>query len=313
MDDDDSPAGTEVHWLRAASVGNEFKKPRQPPRMIRDVNGQMLPLVPLGDVDVEDVWSDDVHDTFRLFIGHCGTAPEATLVVTDANGLFGLVLDTVRLMQIYALMPSLLIVGIGYPDASILEDTVHVRARDLTPTARPDFENSGGGPSFLQFIRDRALPRFATHRSNSLPSIYFGHSLGGLFGVQALLSEARTFDHHIISSPSLWWNRDWLVETERRHMERGQLLRGAVFFGIGGDETDAGRRREAARLPDGHWQKPPPMRLDMVEDMTRFVDVLERRSDPGLELASVVFPGEYHSTTPAMTLTRGLRHIFEPR
>jgi predicted alpha/beta superfamily hydrolase len=149
-----------------------------------------------------------------VFIGHCGPDPRAILFVTDANGLFGLAVDTVRLMQIPGLLPSLLVVGVGYPDAETVIDTVEIRARDLTPT--PD----------------------------------------DLFGTYALLKATTTFDRYIISSPSLWWDREVIFDVERQRADT-ERLQTEVFFGIGSLETDAGRRREAVNLADGHPAKPP--------------------------------------------------------
>ena len=90
--------------------------------------------LPLGGTEVHDMWSEVVGDSFRVFVGHCGPNPQAILFVTDANGLFGLAVDTVRLMQIPGLVPSLVVIGVGYPDADAVIDTVEIRARDLTPT-----------------------------------------------------------------------------------------------------------------------------------------------------------------------------------
>ena len=97
----------------------------------------------MGGTEVHDLWSAAVGDTFRVFVGHCGPDPQGVLFVTDANGLFGLTVDTVRLMQIPALVPSLVIVGVGYPDADTVSDTVGIRVRDLTPTPSSYFEASG--------------------------------------------------------------------------------------------------------------------------------------------------------------------------
>jgi predicted alpha/beta superfamily hydrolase len=101
-----------------------------------------LPPCPLGDVEVHDLWSSDVGDTLRVFVGHCGDQPEAMLCLTDGNGIFGMAVDTVRLMQLPALLPPMLVVGIGYPQAATLRDTIGVRARDLTPTKSSAFERS---------------------------------------------------------------------------------------------------------------------------------------------------------------------------
>lgn len=252
----------------------------------------------LGETDAHDMWSEQVHDTFRVFLGHCGVSPRVALFVADGNGLFGLTVDIVRLMQLPGLVPAILVVGVGYPDARTIADTVDVRRRDLAPAP-------GGGDAFLRFFREELRPWLARrHRTTDTTSIFFGHSLGGLFGVHALLTEPPTFDHHVISSPSLWWDRDGLCERARRATGQGK-----VFLGIGARETDEGRRREAANLPDDDPFKPPEAHLDMVDDLTHFTAAL-RAGPCRLDIESTVFADEYHATVAPVVLTHGLRHIF---
>jgi predicted alpha/beta superfamily hydrolase len=265
----------------------------------------------LGDVEVRDMWSEEVHDTFRLFVGSCGDSPEAVLVLTDANGLFGMAVDTIRLMQLPALLPAILVVGIGYPSARTIGDTIEIRARDLTPTPSSWFPGSGGADAFLRFVRSELLPWLEIdHPSCLAESVYFGHSLGGLFGSHVLLSEPATFGHYIISSPSLWWDHHRIFERVAERATLGRDLGADVFLGIGADETDDGRRREGRNLPDGHPLKPHRTRLDMVEDMMRFADAIRGCNYPGLRLDAMVFPDEYHATVPATVMGRGLRRIF---
>src|SRR6266851_3136210 len=135
-----------------------------------------MPLTPLGDVEVNDMWSDAVRDHFRIFVGQCGEQPTTALFVTDANGLFGTAVDTIRMMQIPALLPAVLVVGIGYPGAATIADTITIRARDLTPTPVDDFPGSGGAPAFLHFIGAELMPWVRTRWPASLRRrIYFGH------------------------------------------------------------------------------------------------------------------------------------------
>jgi uncharacterized protein len=266
----------------------------------------------LGGVEVRDVESEAVGRWFRLFIATCGQAPHATLLVTDANGLFGIAVDTVRMMQLPALVPSMLVVGVGYPEAGTIADTIEVRTRDLTPTPSPAFPGSGHASRFLRFLQHEVLPLIGGEQPGATDdTLYFGHSLGGLLGVHDLLSEAPVFHHHIISSPSLWWDHHRIFHELRSAGVHGERRRRDVFLGIGGDETDAGRRREAANLPVGHPGRPGRTRLDMVDDMLRFIHVLRESDHAGLRLDAAVFPGEYHSTVAPITLARGLRHVFE--
>lgn len=265
----------------------------------------------LGGTEVVDLWSDDVGDTFRVFVGRCGPEPEMTLVVTDGNGLFGLALDTVRLMQIPGLMPSAVVVGIGYPGTESVADTVGIRERDLAPTAWSAFPGSGGADRFLRFVQGPVLQQVGMRFPHSLGStVHFGHSLGGLFGAWTLLREPPPFTHFVVSSPSLYWDSYAVFAAEEERAGTGADLAAHVFFGIGGLEDDDGRRRETHNLPDGHRHKTARTRLDMVGDLRRFAGQLGGRGYPGLDLELVVVPDEYHATVPAAVLTRALRHFF---
>lgn len=265
----------------------------------------------LGGTEVVDLWSDDVGDTFRVFLGRCGPEPELVLVVTDGNGLFGLALDTVRLLQIPGLLPSAVVVGIGYPGRETVADTVGIRERDLAPTPWPAFPGSGGAERFLRFVRGPVLEQVGQRSPSALRNtVYFGHSLGGLFGTWALLRHPLPFTHFIVSSPSLYWDRYTVFADEEERAGTGVDLAARVFFGIGELEDDDGRRRETHNLPEGHRHKAARTRLDMVEDLRRFADRLGGRGYPGLDLQVAVVPDEYHATVPAAVLTRGLRHFF---
>ena len=261
----------------------------------------------LGGTEVHDLRSEAVGDTFRIFVGHCGLDPQAILFVTDANGLFELAVDTVRLMQIPGLVPSLLVVGVGYPDAQAVIDTVEIRARDLTPTPSSRFPGSGHADAFIEFVSGELRPWIANRFPTAAGDVtYFGHSLGGLFGAYTLLTATSTFDRYICSSPSLWWDNEAIFDIERQRPDSDRL-NSEVFFGIGSLETDAGRRREAFNLADGHPAKPPAAHLDMVDDLGRFVDQLKERTDPTLGINNAEIEDEFHATVPAIVLNRALR------
>ncbi len=212
--------------------------------------------------------------------------------------------------MIPGLVPPMLVVGVGYPEAETLIDTVDMRARDLTPTFSRVFERSGGADVFIEFIRDELWPWLVVeHPAACGNSTFFGHSLGGLFGAYTMLTEPNTFGRYILSSPSLWWDREHIFELHEELAAAGKHLTAPVFLGIGSLETDAGRREEGANLPEGHPAKPPAFYLDMVDDARRFVSQL-RAADPDLDLRHVEIADEFHATVPAAVLNRALRHFY---
>jgi hypothetical protein len=276
---------------------------------------------PLADTEVHHLRSEHVGDEFRIFVGRCGArdgeAPVA-LYVTDANGLFGGAVDTIRLMQLSAHLPPLLVVGIGYRRGAIHE-TVAVRIRDLTPTVDPayarifpDQSRMGGAGRFLAFIRDELKPWVATrYEVDPEDSAYFGHSMGGLFGTYSLLTEPTTFRRYGIGSPSLWWDHDAVFEHEAAYAEAHPDLPAKAFFAVGAHEDHDGRQREASRLPEDERAKAGLRYIDMVADTDRMVTALRSRHYPSLELDQVVLPGEFHVTVPLLNLSRSLRYLFD--
>ena len=246
----------------------------------------------------------------RVFVGRCGEAPRVTLVLTDGNGLMGLAVDTVRLMQIPGLLPPLLVVGVGYPEAAVVTDTIDLRSRHLTPTPSRHHEGSGQADAFVRFFRTELFPWLDARFPGADDRIYFGHSLGGLFGVHVLLTEPDTFGRFIISSPSLWWDHHVVFEREAQRAAAHDDLVARVYLGIGALETDEGRRLETAKLPPDHPNRAARTYLDMVADVARFASDVGARRYPSLELTCRVFHDEFHATVPGVVLTHGLRHFF---
>ncbi len=280
--DDESPlAGSEVHYLRSGHVGDEFK----------------------------------------IFVGHCG-GPEGAapvpLYVGDANGLFSSAVEIVRLMQLSAHLPPILVVGIGYRMGA-LGETVPVRTRDFTPTADPLIARTspavtamGGAQRFLAFIRDELQPWVRSrYRVDADDSAYFGHSLGGLFGTYVLLTNPTTFHRYGIGSPSLWWDDDMMFDYESTYANTHDDLPATAFFTVGAFENHDGRQREASRLPPDEGAKAALRYIDMVADTERMVRSLHARRYPNLDIASVVLPDEFHITVPPVSLSRSLRYLFD--
>jgi predicted alpha/beta superfamily hydrolase len=262
-------------------------------------------MTALGGTEVHDVFSPEVGDTFRVFVGECGADPRVTLVAADGNGTFGLALDTVRLMRIPALVSPMRVVAVGYPGVAGIEESVPIRARDLTPTASRHFPGSGGADAFLAFLR-AGLRRW----TGDTETVYFGHSLAGQFGAYGLLTEPTAFDRWILSSPSLWWDHHRVFSQEDARAADHADLPARAYIGIGALETDAGRRAEAAALPDGHHAKPIRTPIDMVADVERLAAALASRDYPGLDLHVRIHPDEYHATAAGPVLTHALRHFY---
>jgi predicted alpha/beta superfamily hydrolase len=231
-----------------------------------------------------------------------GDDPTEAIIVTDANLLFGMAVDLVRLMRIPALVPPVVVVGVGYPTDD-LDEILRRRTMDFTPTAVPGWPGSGGSARFRTVLREHVLPLVASVAPTVRALTLFGHSLGGMFSVTDWMAEDPLFDQYVISSPSLWWDDHALLR------RRVPVPQAPAYLAIGSEETDAGRRREAAALPEGDRWKPPAMHLDMVDDLMRFVACLTPADDRSAPPVDII-DGEFHATVPPLVFTRGLRRLL---
>jgi len=275
---------------------------------------------PVAGTEVHFLSSSHVGDEFKIFIGHCGDqdgTPPSVLYVGDANGIFAGAVEVIRFMQLSAHLPPLLVVGIGYRMGPIAE-TAAVRTRDLTPTVDPRFSRlfptqtmMGGAPQFLAFIREELQPWVRKLYQTSGDTAFFGHSMGGLFATFALLSDMSPFQRYGIASPSLWWDNDVMFDREERYANAHDDLPAKVFITVGEHEDHDGRQREASRLPEAERSKASARYIDMVADTQRMIAALRARNYPNLLLGDVILPGEFHITSPHLSLSRALRYLYD--
>ena len=292
---------------------------------------------PLADTEVHYLTSEMVDDEFKIFVGHCGTKGVhrvPVLYLTDANGYFGGAVDIVRSMQLGFHLPPLLVVGIGYRAGGIA-DVTSPRTRDLTPTRDAGFAKvfrdqkaMGGAGALLQFIEKELKPwvvdRYDIDHENAT---YFGHSFGGLFGTYVLLTAPAEFRRYIIGSPSLWWDHGVMFRYEAlsagrasppasppREVGSGRIDNDdpmVVYLGVGANETHEGRQREVVNMSAEERGISGARYIDMVADTVKLAGQLRQLDWLKTRVDIDIFPGEFHITVPLLTLSRGLRNVFE--
>lgn len=142
----------------------------------------------------------------------------------------------------------MVVIGVFHGDGQTLD--ADARSRDYTSVAPPQGEQVGkafgGAEAFRRTLTDVVLPLV----SDYLPldpnrRTLFGHSLGGLFVLEALAQQPDLFSRWVSISPSLWWRDDL-------RLEGGD----ALLLGIGEREqrrdmvgrTQAFAQRSSARL-----------------------------------------------------------------
>ncbi len=100
------------------------------------------------------------------------------------------------------LMPESIIVAIENVD----------RERDFTftkiKTKRPN--TMGGGSNFLNFIEKELIPYVDENYRTEPSRTLVGHSLGGLFTLNAYMDRTSVFNAYITIDPSIWWSEEMM-------------------------------------------------------------------------------------------------------
>ncbi|MCU5706840.1 alpha/beta hydrolase [Bacillus wiedmannii] len=156
-------------------------------------------------------------------------APESgysVIYVLDGNAFFQTFHEAVKIQSVRAektgVSPAI-IVGIGYPiegafsgEERCYDFTPSVISKDapLKPDGKP-WPKTGGAHNFFTFIEEELKPQIENDfEIDKGKQTLFGHSLGGLFALHILFTNVNAFQNYFISSPSIWWNNQSVLEKE---------------------------------------------------------------------------------------------------
>jgi predicted alpha/beta superfamily hydrolase len=181
-------------------------------------------------------------------------------------------------------MPKMLVVGIASGDRAR-------RTHDLTPPSTFETDNrfspgNGGADAFLSFIADEVVP-FVDKTYRTRPyRLLIGHSLGGLFGVYALIMKPTLFNAYIAADPSLYWNNQAVVAQAETFLSKTKSLQADFYMTA---SNDAAIPREVARL----------------------TAALSKSAPAGFRWHFDWMKQEDHLSIPLPSIYRGLETIFE--
>jgi predicted alpha/beta superfamily hydrolase len=200
------------------------------------------------------------------------------LVVLDAEDNFVHTSAAVDVLSRNERIPQLIVVGINNTD----------RMRDLTtPSSDPMQSASGGAAKFLSFIADELLPQIDRTYPTRPYRILIGHSLGGLFAVNALVTQPEVFNAYLAISPSLWWEDQSVVTAAKSFFESRKDLKGDLYMAIGD---------EGGEMLGGAW---------------RLSAIMEEHRTPEFRWQFKRSEAESHGTIPYLSTYEGLQALFE--
>ena len=174
--------------------------------------------------------------------------------------------------------PEMIVVGIA--------STADGRERDLTPTASKDNPTTGGGAKFLSYLKDEVAPRIEGAYRTAPYRVIVGHSLGGLFALEALTTSPTTFNAYIAMSPSLWWDDRRLLQVAEKALESHPDTQAFVYLTTGNEGGG------------------------MLEGVKAFAALLKSKAPRGVEWEFKPMERENHGSLPHRSTYDGLERLF---
>ena len=236
------------------------------------------------------------------------------LYLTDGNLSFDFAKGISHCLQSSGWVRRFILVGIGYPGDNPFAGNV-LRCRDLTSSERPEIPGLprsspieqvpgveasgkiwGGADDFLAFIRDQLIERIdAEYPTISGDRTYFGHSLGGSFGLYALFSQASVFDKYIISSPGISCDGDEHgIREAQQFIASGRPLKARLIMSVG-DQEEFERDFAKARC---------------VSSFYRLAALLREAAIPDLDFSCRVFQDETHVSVWPIAFSHGVQAAY---
>lgn len=147
----------------------------------------------------------------------------------------------VDFLATYDVMAPAIVVGIANVD----------RRRDFTsPSTDPaDLKaapTSGGAAAFVRALEFDLIPYVAKHYRTNGARTLIGQSLGGLLATQVLIERPHLFADYVIVSPSLWWNRQAMLEGAAAALKAPPSAHQRVYVSVADEPAEM--TEAAARL-----------------------------------------------------------------
>lgn len=149
---------------------------------------------------------------------------------------------------------------------------------------KEQFIEYGGSENYISFLEHELQKNIDSLYRTSGENTVIGESLGGLLATEILLEHTTLFSHYIISSPSLWWGNESLLETALH----SSLESVTVYIG-------ACQKKEEPR---------------MYMDAKKLAKILQKKSASSNKIYFDYMPEELHSTVLHQAVYNGFKMFY---
>tara|TARA_R110001592_G_scaffold100281_3_gene284689 strand:+ start:2199 stop:3083 length:885 start_codon:yes stop_codon:yes gene_type:complete len=239
-----------------------------------------------------------LHISFPANYSTKDTITYPVLYVLDGGDSFQAFQSAQKYLSIDDRIEDVIIVGINGKgrtyDYSPSVDTISEREIEEAFGLPKGTIKSGGANRFLNVIKTEIAPFVEKHYKTNGDKGITGHSLGGLFTAYCLINSDGYFNRFGINSPSLYWNKEELLnqaisEIENRYYNKIQwdIPPTKVFISVGGLEGSS-----------------------MVPTMVKLSTYLEELDSDSIDLEWKIFENESHVSVIPANLSRTISVLY---
>ena len=239
------------------------------------------------------------------------------LVVLDGNICCGIAADTARAQAYTGEAREIIVAAVSISQDEGLAAYSLRRLIDFSPTA-PTMDavpapirnliasrfapegldpqrDMAGGPAFLAFLTDVALPALRSrYRIDETEIGLFGHSASGCFAAWVLLQDSPAFSRYIIGSYAPRFDEDAATtRVQEQAFLNGRQPRDVRVLSAGG----------------GHELEDPELGAFFRSGQQQMMRLAEAGS-PGLVIHRQVFPEQGHASVMAALLASGIHYLW---
>lgn len=199
-------------------------------------------------------------------------------------------------------IPQMIVVAIPNTD----------RTRDLTPThsTRSNdgkeveyLRSSGGAEKFTSFIEQELMPYVESHYPTLPHKALIGHSFGGLFVMNTLVYHPQLFNTYIAIDPSMWWDRNKLLDACATALRSDKLKGRSLYVGIANTMPagmDTTRAKKDTTGVTAH-----------IRSIFKLTAIGKSIPPGGLRFGWKYYGSDSHGSVPLVTEYDGLRFIYD--
>jgi len=187
------------------------------------------------------------------------------------------------------------------------------RTRDLTTSkiatrhgASYDNEN-GGAENFTQFIEKELIPYVDAKYATTPYRTLIGHSLGGLFTINALINHPHLFENYIAIDPSLDWDNQKVLKQAKLKLETESFKGKSLFVSLASEQL---HMHSADISMENVMQDTSDFTL-FARSIIDFSDFAGKQKQSELSFAWKSYPNDLHGTVPLPSMRDGLLFLFE--